>query len=210
MGTNLEIVRKEATIIPKNLEEYFYNRPPHPKCGRLSVPFPDEIIFTPHESRLNSVLEREIIKRPWYDDYFYYLHSLAQLGFRMVVNARFARKFKYHAILRGGPIVGKLKNAAVRGDDCTEAYYYVGDVPETALDRIEQFKYGPITVHSMSPLPLKITKFLPRVDPVAIGWIEYPEFIKTAFGWKTRSPGGKGGCGVVLAIWDGEKEIKVL
>ena len=162
-----------------------------------------------HEQKSERVLGREMIIRPWHAEYHRQLSELDTSIPRMVVNDKFALRFNYHAILRGGPIVGEFEYHPYVWD-CKTAYYYAGDVPDSVLDKIELFQGGPVTVHSMEELPLRKTHFLLRSDPVAIGWIDYPEFIRTWTGWKTVSPGGRGGCGIVLAIWDGEKEISIL
>lgn len=70
-----------------------------------------------------------------------------------------------------------------------EIINYVGDIPDFALDNVEKIKnisnLRNFTIHSMQPMPVEFVK----IDPVMICWITEK-------------------IGVVVAIWDGEKEIE--
>jgi hypothetical protein len=70
---------------------------------------------------------------------------------------------------------------------------YVGNIPETVLDRIDlakQLGVKEFMVYSCEPLPTE--EILVKTDPVMIGWLDDNE------------------TGVVIGIWDRDKEINVL
>ena len=68
---------------------------------------------------------------------------------------------------------------------------YIGDIPEYILDNMDKVRpfVQKFTIHSMQPLPTE--SIYAKVDPVMIAWIDDE-------------------IGVVVGIWDGDKEIDVL
>ncbi len=136
-------------------------------------------------------------------------------NFRLFVTPDFAFKFKYAAsvgyptpeIGRKFPVGRFSERYFVR-----KKYHYTGDIPDNILDNMNLFiAHNPdraITIHSCELIPMTV-EVVPRLcDPVAIGWFREICFDNTWLGW--RNWGDKNAFGVILGIWDKEKEIKVL
>jgi hypothetical protein len=137
-----------------------------------------------------------------------------------IIDTEFIKKFKYHATvipmkiegyaftqtsIRVGEQAQRQKVIQSQDTISNKGSYvrYVGDIPEFALDRIEQIlakdnKIG-FTIHSNQPLPVKLVK----IDPVLIAWTNCPG-IYTDLNDKTSIGVG---IGIVVAIWDMDKEI---
>ena len=157
-----------------------------------------------HEKRLERVLGQKALKDYSYRRHSFWARRMQEQGFRLVVDIDWALKFKHHASIDGDCVFES------RGSRRT-IYQYCGDIPEFALDKLEIFLGGPlnigvVSIHSMQPLPVKLLRSLPVVDPVMIGWAESPRFSYKQSGWVARNDP----LGVVIAVWDGDKEIEVI
>ena len=164
-----------------------------------------------HYKRLEDLTGRQFMRRTLFDVYPQ-AKTLQEIGFRWFVTPAFALRFKYHASLLGR-IVGKFSSER----DLQQCYWYRGDIPDSIIDNIERFKslsqkaIYPITIHSMEPLPLFIENIPRQLEPIVIGWFSnraYFRFDDTWWGW--RCGDGDNALGVILGIWDKEKELKVI
>lgn len=175
---------------------------------------------SPHHRRLEAILGRKVILRSAEDAYSYTLEQLEQHNLRLIVNYHFALRFRYHAtiITSNGSRSKANYSGAGKADtdgDILDKYNYAGDIPDSVLNNIEVFKdvahgnYPAITVHSVAPLPYRVERIPKLVEPVAIGWLgKKVVFDNTWFGW--RFWGDEDAVGVILGIWDGEKEMAVI
>lgn len=137
------------------------------------------------------------------------LQDLHNAGFIWMVNASFVNRFHYHAAV--GPDIqwhdcrifvkqGRLKRSIV----------YAGDIPDFALDRIEQVtKIGisNFTIHSMQPLPVNFV----LTDPVLIGWpaMPYIEIINCGKSNQKLNFHIEDITGIVIAAWDTNHEFEI-
>lgn len=131
--------------------------------------------------------------------------GLKQQNFRVFVGKEFVMKFRYVAQLNVG------KGGVV--SENKELHYltqvnYIGDIPEFALDRIdiaERLGLGSFTIHSMKPL--KVAR-MSQLDPVLVAWQNSPSILVSNNGEVKECSDY---ClGVILAVWDIEKEIEIL
>lgn len=155
-----------------------------------------------HEKRLERLLHREIFFRYSYIPHLGWAKRMQALGFHLVVDTDWALRFKYH-----GEILGQCVYEQ-RGSRRVE-FQYNGDIPEFALDNLEKFTHGNlavVSIHSMEPLPVKLVRVLPIVDPVMIGWAESPRFVQRQSGWEAL----KYSLGIVIATWDEYKETLIV
>jgi len=166
-----------------------------------------------HEERLERILGREVFHRFSGGRQTGWAKRMQVLGFSSVVDTDWALRFKYHGDILGTCVYEKLGSRRT----CLQ---YNGDIPEFALDNLEKYLknndrgwhrvtphssqiLGFISVHSMQPLPVKLVRILPIVDPVMIGWAEEPPFVLRRSGWEVL----KYSLGVVIAVWDEYKEV---
>lgn len=184
MNKTVELVRKEAQLL-------------------------DSTTLTPHYQRLESVLGRKVATRTIADIDRQLIRSLQDLGFYWFVRPNFALKFHYHAAIFC-PCVGyfDFDKANVR------TFWYCGDLPDSVLAKLEvikdvkhfDYRRPNVTVHSLLPLPIEIERRPPLLEPVAIAWNVNPMFDKTWWGWRSWNPNA---IGVVIAVWDADKELPV-
>lgn len=91
-------------------------------------------------------------------------------------------------------IIASIALSAPREPIYTEIRNYSGDIPDSVLDNLDLlsgYENKPIMIYSCKPLPLKTIKVFPQTDPVMVCWISRD-------------------LGVVVGIWDRDKEVKVL
>jgi hypothetical protein len=114
---------------------------------------------------------------------------LLEEGFVWFISIQNVLKFKYHAVVRTPhPVHFNYQNLPL----------YTGDIPDFAINRAAlALKCGLelITIHSMRPMPIERVK----TDPVLIGWESDPNFEYPK----------RGAEGVVIAIWDNDKELEL-
>lgn len=174
------------------------------------------VTLTKHEKRLEVVVGREFVDRlslqTQDEDTLRWLREVKKAGFHSIVTVDWALKFKHHASVIGHNVCEDL---SMREDHGLSWYYYRGDIPEFALDALELFKEASrkgrhricnadVSVHSMMPLPMRIERAIPSVDPVMIGWEESPQFTLGLSGWGA----GRGYyLGVIISVWDEFKEM---
>lgn len=157
-----------------------------------------------HEKRLEKILDREVFHRFAGRRHSVWAQKMQTLGFRIVVDTDWVLRFKFH-----GDIFGRCVYEA-RGSK--RVYYqYNGDIPEFALDKLEEFlrltgNHDLVSIHSMEPLPVKLVRVLPVIDPVMIGWAETPRIVHRQSGWEALS----NPLGVIIAAWDEYKETMVV
>lgn len=113
------------------------------------------------------------------------------LGFRLFVDRmEVLRKFLYHAGIRGSYT---LEDNHFLDTESYKVVDYTGHIPAFAIKNTERLTaimpQMEFTIHSMQPLPVEKRRV--QVDPVMVGWLSDD-------------------VGVVVAIWDGDKEIEVL
>ena len=116
--------------------------------------------------------------------------DLLDAGFYWYITGERLNSFEYFAIVRGRPY---------------RETNYIGDIPDFAIGRAElamSLGVEGITLHSMHQLP--ITRV--NTDPVMVGWLWIPN--GDHFGKFTDSQGEKRE-GVVISVWDMDKEIKL-
>ncbi|KKL97495.1 hypothetical protein LCGC14_1833880 [marine sediment metagenome] len=179
-----------------------------------------------HEQRLEKVLGRIVVKRTGLDHHASLVNELRKEDLVWWVGPEFVHSFNYHASVLGS-CVGRWAYG-----ELVDIYSYTGDIPNPILDNIEKFsriftsvnmsegtvKLQPrVSVHSMDPLPLQIEHRPRLVDPVVIGWALDNNVAFTRKGvfnkrdhWGVYARPGCTRLGVVLGVWDGEKEIEVL
>ena len=179
-----------------------------------------EFTYIPdHYKKLESVLGTRLLPRTIVDLHPGFVEKAIEKGFRFFVTPQFALKFKYHAYITSpqGASVGKFTaDWGNYGGSCHISYRYCGDIPDKVLDNIEVLKYPTycgdliyphITVHSMEVLPIRVERIPRQIEPVAIWWGDNPKFDYTWLGWRCWKPGT---IGVVIGIWDMDKEIEIL
>ena len=162
-----------------------------------------------HQQKLEGVLRRIIVKRNEFDINRDFVRKALDLNYRYFVDTRFALKFKYHASLMstGDDSVGRM--------DChrvySKLYHYRGDVPDFILDNLTKIKevasFPILTVHSQEKLPLEIEKVPKLTDPLVVWWETTPQF---HHGYFNRWIALNHPLGVVVGIWDGEKEVQII
>ena len=130
--------------------------------------------------------------------------KLAEADLVWKVDRSFVMGIKYAAAIKGLELVRYVKSGRWHG----QAFKYVGDIPEFALDNMDAAVKAGVrhfTVHSSQPLPVKKTSIsLPRTDPVLIGWTENPDIRVAKDGTIRRM--SRNVEGVVVAVWDGDRE----
>jgi hypothetical protein len=130
--------------------------------------------------------------------------KLFDLGFMWVVKSDFVAKFKYAAQV--GDDGDVYENPEFR---YVSTIRYIGDMPDYAIERYNVARKSKLfdcfTVHSNEPLLVGRQTLL---DPVLIGWAD-PPAIRVNKGAEFQQCSKK--CvGVVIAIWDKEKELEVI
>jgi hypothetical protein len=164
-----------------------------------------------------------------------YKQLVAKLKYGWFVSTQIIYKFKYHAIVR--QTSDDDDSAIYIGDKEDKLFpYYTGDIPDSVLarcniantygafdtfyttdnhlglykcngigDRIDYF-----TIHSNMPLPTE-TINLQQVDPILIGWFSCPYIYLDKKGRSVTHIGDEdiNVFGIVLGIWDIEKEIEL-
>ena len=140
------------------------------------------------------------------------IDALNKNGFRLFVKADSIIKFKYHASLWAEPrqdgvidSYGTIYRAGHRDDYEVGVIQYVGDIPDFSLDRIEVarplgLRFG--SIHSNQALPVDFSRL---TDPVIIGWCRSPEIYLR----EGRVAHFHDTIGVVVAMWDMDKEINI-
>ena len=138
------------------------------------------------------------------------IQKLYDHSYIWIIDRIFIERFKYAATVRSLP--GEI-SPVVWSDRLPDPIIYVGDIPDNVLNRIEEgislgLKY--FTVHSSQPLPVKQI----YTDPILIGWVTNPHITmqfasRGLINWEAAK------CrticwGVVIGIWDADKEIDVL
>jgi hypothetical protein len=134
--------------------------------------------------------------------------KLRKAGLVWFVPATFAEKFRYAAIVRDRPNAETVRTSGDRYGNRSKILYD-GDLPDSVLDKAAialECGINHLTVHSNQPFPVKLEAV--RHDPVLIGWQQPPIIEVNTRGCVCTS--GKNYHGVVIAIWDAEKEIDVL
>ena len=134
--------------------------------------------------------------------------ELIEAGFLWYVTKEFVSKFKYAAGVGTDMFLVGIGQAS----GLISSYVgYTGDIPEAILDKVDKARQAGIremTVHSTQPLPISVTKVLPRIDPVIIGWQRKPDIrLNGSFKFSQMLRDYEG---VVIGIWDHDKEIEVL
>ncbi len=161
-----------------------------------------------HIAKLDRVLGRGVYQSA---ERKLFVENARKLGFNIFVEPKSVLRFKYHASLLGETV---FRNT-ITSCDC---YRYSGDVPDFALDNIQKVKecranslgHLNMTVHSMEYLPVEIKRIPVMVDPVVIWWENSQVcFYKCFRTWKI-SDLFKNSLGVIVAIWDKDKELKVI
>ena len=133
-----------------------------------------------------------------------------------VVGEEFVRKFKYAAGIDGGVYLEPDDHREYPSSNPIREIHYIGDIPEFALDsKVIASKCGLkfFTIHSVYPLPTR--QIQKQVDPVMVGWFGDPRitfmdidclfFKRRGFHHMALTVSG-----IVVAIWDRDKEISVL
>lgn len=132
----------------------------------------------------------------------YMRQSLALKGFYVYVNSSWINNFKYHASVYS-ECSSHLLNTV-----------YMGDIPESVLNKalmIREMGMTYITIHSNNPLPVRFV----NCDPVLIGWGnailsvsgEGSSYIHTDKEGKLLRPASESTEGIIIAIWDMDKEF---
>lgn len=136
------------------------------------------------------------------------LQKYVDAGFRWFVGADFVRQFRYHAEVFSASawnflsVVEQIEKGRFSG----RRVIYVGDIPDFALDnllKVKELGLACATIHSMQPMPVELV----LTDPVVIGWMTNPHITVSPDIVSFLFPDATG---IVLAMWDGEKEIEVL
>lgn len=128
------------------------------------------------------------------------------------IDERFVKKFKYVAGISSEVYYEPFEHKDYPFTHPMSVIKYVGDIPNFAIDRIRiakdcGLKY--FTIHSCKPLPIE--EIFQQVDPVLVGWWSNPKIIlEDTFLGKRFSEMDKVATGVIVAIWDMEKEIQIL
>jgi hypothetical protein len=156
--------------------------------------------ITTHRQKLAQITKRFDLAYPSLK----LIDELKENDFMWFVNGdKFVKRFKYAACVctnyenRGG----SNYNCVI--DDNFDRPWYVGDIPDFALNRIAKAKDIGLeffTIHSNQPLP---TKFIIS-DPVIVGWRYDPRITlsKEKRIWETQ----ESAIGVVVALWNDEGE----
>jgi len=145
------------------------------------------------KARLNAIRTNS------YDGVDYCLSKLVSLS-PWVVDIKFVRQFEYHAN------IGKYAGVENTGGAKVQ---YAGDIPEFAMDNLEKALgiTNYVTIHSNYPFPVEYQ--LPKTDPVLVAWEGNPGITmyskKGSRGMKKMNKTR----GVVIAIWDYDKEIEI-
>jgi len=137
------------------------------------------------------------------------LRDLYNMGFVWIVDASFVKKFCYHAAV-GPDLQWHDHRIFIKHGHFKQAVVYAGDIPDFALERIEQVnKIGisNFTIHSMQPLPINFI----LTDPVLIGWPAMPSIEITDYGKDNQklSFHVEGITGIVIAAWDIDRELEI-
>lgn len=140
--------------------------------------------------------------------------KLLEKGLVWIVGEKFVRKFRYAAGLDGGVYFEPFEHQLYPSSHPLRKVNYVGDIPEFALDnRLVALDCGltHFTIHSCKPLPTALV--FEKVDPVMIGWFTNPRIRLMDHEWlfgRFIHHMNKTVRGIVVAIWDKDKELGVL
>lgn len=139
--------------------------------------------------------------------------ALRDGGFRWMITSASLKDFPYAAGI--GP------QSSVRYEPPEHSRYpalyplervrYVGDIPESAMDRIAMARRAGIeefTVHSNRPLPISLERIFTKVDPILVGWVARPEFRLAGRACRVKSV-DPNVIGVIVAVWDNDVELEL-
>jgi hypothetical protein len=137
------------------------------------------------------------------------LRDLYNKGFVWIVDASFVKKFCYHAAV-GPDLQWHDHRIYIKQGRFRQAVIYAGDIPDFALERIDQVnKIGisNFTIHSMQPLPVNFV----LTDPVLIGWPAMPSIEITNYGKGNQKLNFhvEDITGIVIAAWDTDRELEI-
>jgi len=127
-------------------------------------------------------------------------------GFSWFVDTYFIRKLPYVAGIGDNVVVDYSRAFLKTGRSSLK---YVGDVPDSIMDKASlasaTISVGAFTVHSMKPMVIEMGAI--PLDPIMIGWCYSPGILthdKKFFSVERETEG------VVIGIWDHDKEIEIL
>lgn len=136
--------------------------------------------------------------------------SMVAKGFHFTVSrTKLLAAFQYAAALSWGRQDPQQLVDYGAGSDV--AIVYRGDIPDFALDRIEEAQQVGIemfTMHSNEPLP--VITVLAKVDPVVIGWTDCPFIHLDPKTNRVDDYDKIESTGFVIAMWDIDKELQLL
>jgi len=143
-------------------------------------------------------------------------NALGAMGFHIFIRSQWVGKFLYHAnIYNGFEARGVLvadPGVMVQAEGwgiwvLGTRVDYKGDIPNSVIEKAMSIKsmVRQITIHSMQPLPVEFVK----CDPILIGWACCPQIQVDGSGkfdkvWYSNAEG------VVISIWDYDKEVEAL
>jgi len=130
-----------------------------------------------------------------------------------VVDQNFIEKFRHAACIGRGVDFEPSEHEEYPLSNPIRTVRYVGDLPDFVMDRMQTARECGLrffTIHSAQPLP--ISEAFEKVDPVMVGWYNDPGIIFMNNFWEQRrfhhmDPTAQG---VVIAIWDRDKELDIL
>jgi len=143
------------------------------------------------------------------------IKKLHKLGFTWFVADELATRFPYIAMLYSHNPYFKT-NVYEKVKEKRIALLYNGFVPPSVLDKINVAEdyFCSVTIHSINPLPVeRLQIIMPRVEPVAIGWLDDIEFrwFSKQRQVKKDWPKQRTVVGVILGVWGNEeREYEIL
>lgn len=167
--------------------------------------------------KLNRVLTQHIptFKTPHDKVGPHHTIDLEKHGFYWTVNSSFVTKFQYHAVLTTSHqhTIFRSYKKSFFANKSREQFFYVGDIPDGAIDRIMEIKKcgfeKSLTIHSNEFLPIvkqEIPQEIKKVDPVVLAWNDEP-FIRTGVGGKGVLSYNENAVAVVVAVWNYDEEF---
>lgn len=139
--------------------------------------------------------------------------KLYDSDFVWMVEEVFVRKFKHAASIQRGVVFESDDHKNYPSLYPIKSIRYVGDLPDFVMDRMKTAEgcgLSFFTVHSTNPLPVEVV--FEKVDPVMIGWYHNPGivFMGNLWGQKRFHHMSPTAQGVVVAIWDKDKELDII
>lgn len=141
--------------------------------------------------------------------------KLRDLGFSIFVKAKWVGKFNYHACVwiveKGTSCINTIYNKSnpTKYPTFGNRVQYSGDIPMGVLEKAKLVRdtriLHSITIHSMSPFPMEFIK----CDPLLIGWTYCPQILVDDNG-KYGDMVNSNAEGVIIAMWDYDKEVSLL